>query len=168
MEPVNLTALVITLSDRASQGIYEDASGSSLESMLNIFFTSQDMKCSVTRKIIADDATQLKEHFIQAVTAKINFIFTTGGTGIGPRDITPDVIQPLLSREIPGIMELIRVKYGLMFPAAAISRSIAGIAGRSLVYCLPGNPKAVKEYMDEIFKTLLHCHQILHGENKHP
>lgn len=157
------SALIITLSDRASQGTYEDISGLELEKMLGSYMCGIDTVCSIQRKIIPDEAEQLTKVFQDAITDETDFIFTTGGTGIGPRDITPDIIRPLLSKEIPGIMEVIRVKYGLQFPAAALSRSIAGVSGKSLVYCLPGNPKAVKEYMEEILKTLLHCHKMLHG-----
>jgi molybdopterin adenylyltransferase len=162
-----LTALIITLSDRASQGIYQDKSGSDIEKILNNFMNGNNLRCSIQRQIIPDETSQLSEVFQAAVTSKTDFIFTTGGTGIGPRDITPDVVRPLLTKEIPGIMEVIRVKYGLQFPSAALSRSIAGIAGQSLVYCLPGSPKAVNEYMDEILKTLLHCYNTVHGKDSH-
>lgn len=164
MAEPTLSAVIITLSDRASQGKYEDISGAELEILLSKYLSDNNWGCSVQRKLIPDNALLLKEVFEDAVSNKIDFIFTTGGTGIGPRDITPDVIRPLLTKEIPGIMEVVRVKYGLQFPTAALSRSIAGVAGQSLVYCLPGNPKAVREYMDEILKTLRHCYRMLHGE----
>ncbi len=157
------SALIITLSDRASQGIYEDISGLELEKMLGSYMCGIDKVCCIQRKVIPDEAEQLTKVFQEALNNETDFIFTTGGTGIGPRDITPDIIRPLLSKEIPGIVEVVRVRYGLQFPAAALSRSIAGVAGKSLVYCLPGNPKAVKEYMEEILKTLLHCHKMLRG-----
>lgn len=158
-----LSALIITLSDRASKGIYEDVSGQDLEALLGTYLKENNLVCLIERSVIPDDANLLKETFTKAVAAKTDFIFTTGGTGIGSRDITPDVIRPLLSKEIPGIMEVVRLKSSLKFPAAALSRSVAGIADQSLVYCLPGNPKAIREYMDEIFLTLLHCYKILHG-----
>jgi molybdenum cofactor synthesis domain-containing protein len=160
----NLSAYIITLSDRASRGVYEDLSGAELMQILNEFMKSNSIHCTIDRKIIPDDAALLKATFLTAVNNNNDFIFTTGGTGIGPRDITPDVIRPLLKTEIPGIMEVIRVKYGLQFPSAALSRSVAGIAEQSLVYCLPGNPKAVREYMREINKTLLHCYKLIRGE----
>lgn len=75
--------------------------------------------------------------------------------------------MPMLTKQIPGIMELIRVKYGLQFASAALSRSVAGVANKSLVYCLPGSPKAVVEYMSEITKTIFHCHKMLHGSSDH-
>jgi molybdenum cofactor synthesis domain-containing protein len=159
-----LSALIITLSDRASKGMYEDISGQALEAILSSHFKENNIACAIERSVIPDDANLLSETFTKAVNAKTDFIFTTGGTGIGPRDVTPDVIRPLLSKEIPGIMEVIRVRSSLTFPSAALSRSIAGTASQSLVYCLPGSPKAIKEYMDVILLTLLHCHKMVYGE----
>ncbi len=92
-----------------------------------------------------------------------DFIFTTGGTGIGPRDITPDVIRPLLDREIPGIMDHIRIKYGTALPQALLSRSVAGVIAKTQVYALPGSPKAVEEYLAEILKILIHATLMVHG-----
>jgi molybdenum cofactor synthesis domain-containing protein len=96
-----------------------------------------------------------------------DILFTTGGTGIGPRDITPEVVRPMLDKEIPGIMEMIRVKYGMMMPNALLSRSFAGTLSNGLIYALPGNPKAVSEYMTEILPTLEHSLMMLHGIDKH-
>ena len=96
-----------------------------------------------------------------------NIIFTTGGTGIGPRDITTDTVRPMLSKEIPGIMEFIRVKYGMEKPNALLSRSLAGIIGKSLIYTLPGSVKAVDEYIDEILKTIDHTVMMQYGIDKH-
>lgn len=160
---MNYSAIVITLSDRASQGEYNDISGKALQQILVDYFVSVQSEIDVRYHLIPDDANQLKVLVQEAVHNETNFIFTNGGTGIGPRDITPDVIKPLLDKEIPGIMELIRIKYGLQFPSAALSRSIAGVSKNSLVYCLPGNPKAVREYMEEILKTLLHTYRMLKG-----
>jgi molybdopterin biosynthesis enzyme MoaB len=73
----------------------------------------------------------------------------------------------VLDKEIPGIMEMIRVKYGTQFPNALVSRSIAGVAGNTLIYALPGNPKAVKEYTEEIFKTVEHSFRMLYSIDEH-
>lgn len=161
------TALVLTLSDRASKGIYEDKSGEVIVGQLNSYFENASAKASIQKEIIPDDAITLQQLLEKHIALQTDFIITTGGTGIGPRDITPEVVKPLLTKEIPGIMEVIRVKYGLQFASAALSRSIAGIADKSMIYCLPGSPKAVSEYMDEILKTLLHCHKMIHGSDDH-
>jgi molybdenum cofactor synthesis domain-containing protein len=163
----DFTALVVTLSDRASQGIYEDKSGEVIVDALNNYFKSTSSEIDIGKAIIPDDEMTLRSLLEKHIALKTDFIITTGGTGIGSRDITPEVVKPLLTKEIPGIMEVIRVKYGLQFASAALSRSIAGVADKSLIYCLPGSPKAVGEYMDEILKTLLHCHKMIQGNDDH-
>ena len=158
---------IITLSDRASQGIYEDKSGPLLKKLSEEFFASIGRKVEVENSVIPDDEILLKATVESLIQSDFDIIFTTGGTGIGPRDITSDIIKGLLDKEIPGIMELIRMKYGMQFPNALISRSIAGVAGRTLIYALPGNPKAVKEYSDEIFKTVEHSFRMLYNIDEH-
>lgn len=167
MENTNFTALVVTLSDRASKGIYEDKSGEVIVDILKNYFENTTNKVEIMKEIIPDDALTFNALMEKHIAHQTNFIITTGGTGIGPRDITPEVVKPLLTKEIPGIMEVIRVKYGLQFASATLSRSIAGVADKTLIYCLPGSPKAVSEYMHEILKTLLHCHKMLHGSDDH-
>ena len=86
---------------------------------------------------------------------------------MGPRDFTPDVTAEFCDKQIPGVMEFIRTKYGASFPNALVSRGIAGTKGQTLIYNLPGNPRAVKEYMDEILRTLIHTIFMLHGLDMH-
>jgi molybdenum cofactor synthesis domain-containing protein len=119
------------------------------------------------RILIPDDAEQLRKQIEQAKEQGIDVIFTTGGTGIGPRDITPDIVAPMLDCEIPGIMEFIRMKHGERLPSALLSRSVAGTIGNMLVYTLPGSVKAVREYTEEILRTLPHSLLMLHGINTH-
>ncbi len=159
--------MVITLSDRASQGIYEDKSGPAIEQKLEQYFKQNYMKYCIKSSIIADNPYQLKELLLLAKQENVDFIFTTGGTGIGPRDITPEVIKPLLDKEIPGIMDNIRFKYGQDKPNALISRSIAGVMGNSLVFALPGSVRAVNEYITEIEGSLKHMAYMLHGLDTH-
>ena len=97
----------------------------------------------IERALIPDDSSELGK-LLEEAKDRYNIIITTGGTGIGPRDITVETIRPLLEKEIPGIMEFIRVKYGATHPAALLSRGVAGIAGKSIVYTLPGSVRAVK------------------------
>ncbi len=158
---------IITLSDRASQGVYKDISGPLLKELSEDFFTGNGRPYLIENSVIPDEELQLKALLKQLISQHTDIIFTTGGTGIGPRDITPDVIRSLLDKEIPGIMEMIRVKYGMQFPNALVSRSIAGVAGKTLIYALPGNPKAVKEYADEIFKTVEHSFRMLYAIDEH-
>jgi len=164
--PERFNVLIITLSDRASRGEYEDLSGPVIEELTGQFFATMNSAYSIKRVLIADDADRLRE-LVTGYSAEKNIIFTTGGTGIGPRDITIETIKPLLTKEIPGIMEYIRFKYGMEKPNALLSRGVAGLIGSCLVYTLPGSVKAVNEYMSEITKTLEHTLYMLYGIDKH-
>lgn len=164
--PEKYEVLIITLSDRASRGEYEDMSGPEIQKRLSDFFTLSNRKFNIERILIPDDPLELGT-LLEEAKDTYNFIFTTGGTGIGPRDITVDTVNKYLEKEIPGIMEFIRVKFGTSHPAALLSRSVAGIAGKSLVYTLPGSVRAVNEYLDEIFRTLEHTVLMQYGIDAH-
>jgi len=162
-----INAKIITLSDRASAGEYQDLSGPEIQNLLKEYFTEKKWKIHSSIQLIPDDPMQLESLLNIAKETKVDLVFTTGGTGIGPRDFTPDVAKKLIDKELPGIMENIRVKYGQIHPNALLSRSIAGIMGNTQLYCLPGSVKAVKEYMAEILKTLEHLIFMLNGIDTH-
>ncbi len=159
--------LVITLSDRASRGVYEDKSGPEVVRLITEFFGTLKWQFSVESTIIPDDEEVLVEQLERADENHYDLLITTGGTGIGQRDITPDVVKQMLDKEIPGIMEMIRLKYGAEKPNALLSRGVAGIMGNTFVYTLPGSVKAVKEYMEEITKTLKHLFIMRMGIDNH-
>jgi molybdopterin adenylyltransferase len=156
-----MNVLIVTLSDRAARGEYEDRSGPEIETL----FQAQFPTAALERILIGDEKEALKQQIQRS--EGFDVIITTGGTGIGPRDITPDVVNPMLDREIPGIMEFIRTKHGERLPSALLSRSVAGVIGTTLVYTLPGSVKAVREYMDEILRSLEHALQMIRGEDVH-
>ncbi len=158
---------VITLSDRASRGEYADLSGPEIVQSVEEYFREKKWSFSVESTIIPDDASLLEKNLLKAKEEKIDIVFTTGGTGIGPRDFTPEVMKRVLDKEIPGIMENIRLKFGQKIPNALLSRGIAGVISESQVYSLPGSLKAVREYMGEILKTLEHLIFMLHGIDTH-
>lgn len=158
---------VITLSDRASAGEYADQSGSQIKRLAETFFSGIKRQTNIINHLIPDDPKNLTALIQNAISENADVAFTTGGTGIGPRDITPETVRPILDKEIPGIMELIRVKYGMEKPAALLSRSIAGVIGKTLVYCLPGSVKAVTEYCNEILPTIEHSLYMLEGIDSH-
>lgn len=164
--PKIFKTLIITLSDRASKGEYEDRSGPKVKEAIETFLTLNRWSNSIRNIIIPDDKNELKSILLNTKD-KYDFIFTTGGTGIGPRDITVDVIKPLLDKEIPGIMEMIRIKYGMKKPNALISRSVAGLINNTMIFTLPGSVKAVNEYMSEITKVLRHLLLMLYGIDAH-
>lgn len=165
--PKVFTARVITLSDRASRGVYEDKSGPAVAGMLEKRFEKMNWRLNIHQSVIPDDAQKLREILDESVEQKIDIIITTGGTGIGPRDITPDVMRDFISKEIPGIMEMIRWKYGIEKPAALVSRAVAGVNGKTLMFALPGSVKAVNEYMTEINKHLRHLVYMLESIDMH-
>ena len=158
---------VITLSDRASRGEYADLSGPEIVQSLNSYFKEKEWVFTIDAIIIPDDSSLLTENLLKAKDEKVDIVFTTGGTGIGPRDFTPEVMKKVLDKEIPGIMENIRLKFGQKIPNALLSRGTAGVMGESQVYSLPGSVKAVREYMGEILKTLEHLIFMLHGIDTH-
>jgi molybdopterin adenylyltransferase len=164
--PEKFEVLIITLSDRAFKGEYQDLSGPVIKERLSEFFTAQRWNSNIRTVLIPDDAKTLKK-IVKEAGESTDIIFTTGGTGIGPRDITIEVVKPLLTKEIPGIMEFIRMKYGAEKPNALLSRGVAGIIGKSLIYTLPGSLRAVDEYMSEILKILNHTVLMQHGIDSH-
>lgn len=166
-QPKIMNVHVITLSDRAFRGQYEDRSGPRTATLVREFFQKSGYKCQIKQEIIPDDAAELRQKLTEAGNNKYDAVFTTGGTGIGPRDITPDVTRALLDKEIPGLMEQIRMKYGQDKPGALVSRAVAGLMGNTLVFNMPGSVKAVDEYTGELFKSLLHMIYMVHSLDIH-
>ena len=158
---------VITVSDRAYAGEYSDRSGPKAVEMINEFFKDKRWHLAVETEILPDDPDALLEKLERATADGTDVIFTLGGTGIGPRDITPDIVSSIIDKELTGIMENIRVKFGAEKPSALLSRSVAGTLRTSQLYALPGSVKAVTEYLGEIFKTLEHAVFMLHGLDVH-
>jgi len=163
--PEKFRVHVITLSDRAHSGDYTDLSGPAVVKYVKYAMAAAGWQCEIRTSVLPDEAVALHAALLAKPAADL--IITTGGTGIGPRDITPEVVKPLLTKEIPGIMEQIRVKYGMKNPGALLSRGVAGMIGNTLIYTLPGSVKAVHEYMAEIVKTMEHTFCMLYGIDTH-
>ncbi|MBI9033643.1 MAG: hypothetical protein JEZ03_04130 [Bacteroidales bacterium] len=166
-EPKVFKMKVITLSDRASKGIYQDISGPAITDTAINYFKKLNWRLETENVIMPDNPFELKETLQRFIEEKADIIFTTGGTGIGPKDFTMGVVKPILTKEIPGIMEMIRLKYGSEKPNALLSAGVAGVVGNTLIYTLPGSVKAVKEYTNEIFKTLQHLIYMLYNIDVH-
>ncbi len=158
--------VIVTLSDRASRGEYRDLSGPAVRERVREHMRTLGWQSEEETIIIPDEAAELSG-VVARYARSFNMIITTGGTGIGPRDITVDVVRPHLKFEIPGIMEMIRVRYGMEKPNALLSRSVAGVAGNALLFTLPGSVKAVNEYLDVILPMLEHTVYMLHGIDSH-
>jgi molybdenum cofactor synthesis domain-containing protein len=158
---------IITLSDRAYRGIYTDRSGPIINELVTSYFTNINKPAIIKGHIIPDSADELSKILEESKLDNTDVIITTGGTGVGLRDITVETVQAHLDKEIPGVMEMIRLKYGANKPNALLSRGVAGTINKTLIYTLPGSVKAVKEYLSEIFKTLDHLLYMIHGIDNH-
>lgn len=165
--PKTFRIKIITLSDRAASGEYEDQSGPEIGRVLTSWAEEARLHLQVEREIIPDEQTMLEKEMKSSVADNYDMVFTTGSTGIGARDIAPETISGFLEKEIPGIMEMIRMKYGAEKPNALLSRSVCGTHGKTLIFALPGSPKAVREYMEEIIKVLFHMLLMVHGIGAH-
>lgn len=166
-EPRPFKVRIITMSDRASAGAYADRSGPRLKELLDDFFEGKRWHLETERVVLPDEASRLREAVYDARHDGADIIFTTGGTGVGPRDIVPETIESMTDRLIPGIMEHIRLKYGAAKPNALLSRSVAAMAGTTQIYALPGSVRAVEEYMSEILKVVEHVLLMAHGVDAH-
>lgn len=158
---------IITLSDRAASGKYPDRSGPKIEELMRVFAKEAGWTIQLEHELIPDDAETLHNVLIEALSSGVDIILSTGGTGVSPRDCTPEVVLGLADKEMPGIMEHIRWKYGQDNPMAYLSRSVAVTVGETLIYTLPGSVKAVEEYMAEIVQTLEHLLLTLRGLQVH-
>lgn len=158
---------VITLSDRAYGGFYSDRSGPGILDEMGQWFDGMRLKHTAEHVILPDDREAFSRELNSAIEEKMDLVFTTGSTGLGSRDMAPDVAVQHMERQIPGIMELIRVKHGMVNPNAALSRSVAGQSGKTLIFVLPGSTRAVKEYLQEIRLSLWHMILMVNDIDSH-
>jgi len=157
--PVDARALVVTASNRAAAGIYEDRSGQVLAAGLaELGFGVEGPK------VLPDDAAEIEDVLRAAVDAHIDVVLTTGGTGLSPTDVTPEATRAVLEREAPGIAEAVR-RYGAEngVPTAVLSRGLAGTAGRTLIVNLPGSTGGVKDALAVLGPLLPHVVSQLRG-----
>lgn len=153
----NIVAGVIVCSDRVSKGEAEDRSGKMIQERLQEY----DILAKIV--VIPDEIDQIQEQ-VRKMAEQCNFILLTGGTGLGPRDVTPESLEPLLDKRIDGAEEKIR-RYGQdRMPYAMLSRSVVGTMGNCLIMALPGSSKGVKESLDAVLPHIFHIFSILKGE----
>jgi molybdenum cofactor synthesis domain-containing protein len=155
-------ALAVTVSNRAAAGVYEDRSGPVLVRWL------AEAGCSVDGPLVVPDGEPVEAALREAVTAGYDVVVTTGGTGLTPGDLTPEMTRRVLDREIPGIAEAIRAGGAAAgVPAAILSRGIAGLAGTVLLVNLPGSTGGVRDGMAVLGPILAHAVDQAHGGD-HP
>jgi molybdopterin adenylyltransferase len=153
----SLRIAILTVSDRAAQGIRADASGPALAA----FVTSRGWQVSAS-KVIPDDFNAIREALLEwTSTGRVDVILTTGGTGFSPRDITPEATLAVLERSAPGLAEAMRLASLRVTPHAMLSRSVTGIRSRTLIINLPGSPKAAVENLQVVVDVLPHAVQLL-------
>lgn len=155
-----IRAAVITISDRGSRGEREDLSGQEIVKMLSTIGAE-----AVYTTIIPDEKETIKKTLIECADNKnLELILTTGGTGVGPRDVTPEATQEVIEKEVPGMAEAMRRESMAITPYAMISRAIVGIRGESLIVNLPGSPKGVRENLSVILPALTHAIEKIRGD----
>jgi len=155
------SAAVITVSDRASAGVYEDKTGPVLAEMLKE--AGYDVREML---VIPDERDQIEAAFIRLADQGTALILSAGGTGLSPRDVTPEATAAVCQRMVPGIPEAMRAASLRITPRGMLSRSAAGIRDRSLIINLPGSPKAAKENLEAVLPALDHGLAILSGDKE--
>ncbi|WP_353684615.1 MogA/MoaB family molybdenum cofactor biosynthesis protein [Thermodesulfovibrio sp. 3907-1M] len=148
---------IITVSDKGSKGEREDMSGKVIEEMVSSW---ADV---VFYRIVPDEKEEIKRAILEA-SSTADLVFTNGGTGLYPRDVTPDATREVIEKEVPGIAEAMRWEGYKKTKTAILSRAIAGIRGKTLIVNLPGSPKAVRESLETIMDALPHAMDKLMGD----
>ena len=154
------SALVLTASDRSAAGLREDASGAAVAERLG------GLGFTVERKVVADDQATI-EGALRTAAERHALIVTTGGTGLTPRDVTPQATLAVVEYEVPGMAEAMRAEGRRHTPMADLSRAVVGVAGRSLVINLPGSPKGAMESLEAVVPVLDHALGTLAGPHDH-
>jgi len=152
------TAAVVTVSDSVAAGINPDVSGDILRAML------EDIGFAVTSSSIIPDGARSVSKELARLAETVSLIVTTGGTGLSPRDLTPEGTREVIEREIPGLPEAMRADTFGKVPFGMLSRGVAGLRGRCVIVNLPGSPKAVREGLHVIGPVLEHAVEIASGD----
>lgn len=158
-KPVKVLVAVLTASDRSSRGEREDLSGQEISRIV-----TEAGWTVLSHTIVADDKQMLKKEMIRLTDVlKVNLLLTTGGTGLAPRDFTPDATLEVIERTVPGMAEAMRLDSLRKTPHAMLSRAVCGVRGKTLIVNLPGSPRAVCECLEVIMPAIPHAVELLSG-----
>ncbi len=152
---------ILTMSDRASAGIYEDKSGKEIEKFLK---ENIENKYEIIYQLIPDDYDKIVKSLKKLVNQKCSLIVTTGGTGPAKRDITPEATKEVIEKELPGFGELMRMHSLKYVPTSILARGTAGTIKNSFILNLPGNPKAIKENLEAVWAAIPYTIDLIGGE----
>ena len=155
-------AHVITVSDGVTAGTREDVSGPALQNLLR----QAGLQVS-DPEVVPDTHERITDAIVAAVVAGADLVVTTGGTGLGPRDVTPQATSMLIDYEVPGLSELMRSVGAVKTPMAVLSRGVAGVRGHTLILNVPGSMKGATESLEAVMPVLGHAIQLLHGNTRH-
>jgi molybdopterin adenylyltransferase len=159
--PEAVTAAVITISDSCASGQRADQSGPAVGELLR-----QRGFTILATEIVPDDQPAI-ERTIRWLTSEVRLVVTTGGTGISPRDVTPEATRAVCDRVLEGVAERMRSEGGKKTPFAALSRGICGVHGKSLILNLPGSPAGAVESLEAVIDLLPHAIELLRGNTEH-
>jgi molybdopterin adenylyltransferase len=152
---------IVTMSDRASAGVYEDKSGKEIEAYLDENIKNE---YEIIYRLIPDDYEKIVSTLKELIDMKCTLILTTGGTGPALRDVTPEATKEVLDKELPGFGELMRMHSLKYVPTAILARGLAGVAKQSFILNLPGSPKAIRENLEAVFPAIPYAIDLIGGE----
>ncbi|MRI83039.1 MAG: molybdopterin adenylyltransferase [Nitratiruptor sp.] len=159
MDPVKIG--IVTASDRASAGVYEDESGRAIMETMEAYLKNP---FEIVYRCVPDEQSQIEEALIELCDRHgCALVVTTGGTGPAPRDVTPEATEAVCDKLLPGFGEQMRAVSLRYVPTAILSRQIAGIRGKSLIINLPGKPKSIRECLDAVFPAVPYCIDLIGG-----
>ncbi|HHZ09560.1 MAG TPA: molybdopterin adenylyltransferase [Rhizobiales bacterium] len=157
--PKTTQIAIVTISDRASRGEYEDLSGPAIEDWLRAAVGSP---CTISRHVVPDGVDSVRDILVRLCDVdNVDLIFTSGGTGPSPRDLTPEAMRQVIKMELPGFGEMMRRESLRQVPTAILSRQTAGVRGKTLIVNLPGKPASIDVCLRAVFPAIPYCLELI-------
>lgn len=153
---MQIQAGIITISDRAAKGLYADQGGPALKAAAQAYGWEV-----LAESLVPDEKPEIQRAVREQAGRGCRLILTTGGTGVGPRDVTPEAVREIAARELPGFGEVMRLESAKLTPNAILSRSLAAVVDKTLVICLPGKPQGAVECLGFVAGAIPHCLEVL-------